>query len=155
MPDGFIELEVLFRGHRFRPDFTKALQILRVLTIDNDRGVSRGFVDDVRRGRVFDVMDLAHIARDHQNLVGLKFHEGGRGNKSIHRHRAPFDFREDIVHFFDARDALERNASVEQTLEVDFVCVFPQEKGVLPHDKSPHGMIDRRVIVVALVDRKL
>jgi hypothetical protein len=40
-------------------------------------------------------------------------------------------------------------------LEINFVRVLPQEKNVLPHDESPHGVVDRRVIVVALIDREL
>jgi hypothetical protein len=35
------------------------------------------------------------------------------------------------------------------------MCVFPQEKSVLPHDKSPDRMIDRGVIIVTLIDREL
>ena len=100
-------------------------------------------------------MDLPHVARDDQNLVGLKFHERRRRNKSIDRDRAPADLAEDVVHFFDARDALERNAGVEQPLEIDFVGVFLQEKNVLPHDEAPDGVIDRSVIVVTLIDGEL
>ena len=59
--------------------------------IDDDRRVSGGFVHDVGRGGVFDVMDLAHVARDHQDLVGLEFHECRRRNKSVDRDRAPAD----------------------------------------------------------------
>ncbi len=62
---------------------------------------------------------------------------------------------EDVVHFLDARDALEGNAGVEQALKINFVRVFLQEKNVLAHDESPDRVIDRRVIVVALIDREL
>ena len=113
------------------------------------------FVHDVRRGRVFDVMDLPHVARDHQDLVSLKFHKRRRRNKSVHRHGAPVDLCQNVVHLLNARDSLERDAGVEQTLEVNFVCVLAQEKSVLTHDESPHGMIDRRVIVVTLIDGEL
>ena len=64
-------------------------------------------------------------------------------------------FAEDVVHLLDARDAFERNAGVEQTLEINFVRVFLQEKNVLPHDEAPDRVIDRRVIVVALIDCEL
>ena len=66
-----------------------------------------GLVHNVRRWRVFDVMDLAHVARDNQHLVSLKFHERRRRNKPVHRHRAPANLREDIVHLLNARDALK------------------------------------------------
>jgi len=46
-------------------------------------------------------------------------------------------------------------AGVEQPLEVNFVRVLAQEKSVLTHDESPHGVIDRRVIVVTLIDGEL
>src|SRR5437762_2680583 len=82
-----------------------------------------GFVHDVGRRRVFDVMDLAHVARDHQNLVSLKFHERGRRNKAIHGHRAPADLAENVVHLLDARNALKRDPSIEQSLEINFVTV--------------------------------
>src|SRR5437763_8144100 len=91
---------------------------------------------DIGRGRVFDVMDLTHVARDHENFVSLKFHERGRRNKSVHCHRAPTDPAEDIVHLFDPRNTLERNAGVEQPLKIDFVGVFLQEKNVLAHDET-------------------
>ncbi len=113
------------------------------------------FVHDVRRRRVFDVMDLPHVARDHQDLVSLKFHERRRRNKSVHRYRAPVDLGKDVVHFLNARDALKRDAGVEEPLEVNFVRILAQEKSVLTHDESPHGMIDRRVIVVTLIDGEL
>ena len=66
--------------------------------IDDDRRVAGGFVHDVGRGRVFDVVDLTHVAGDHQHLVGLEFHESRRRNKSVHRDRAPADLAEDVVH---------------------------------------------------------
>ncbi len=112
-------------------------------------------MDDVRRGRVFDVMDLAHIAGDHQDLVGLKFHESGRWYESVNRHRAPADPAENIVHFLDPRNTLERDAGIEQPLKVDLVSVLAQKKNVLPHNESPHRVVDRRIVIVALVDREL
>src|SRR5438270_5866659 len=112
-------------------------------------------MDDVGRRRVFDVMDLAHVTCDHQDPVSLEFHERGWRNETIYRDRAPADLAEDIVHLLDARDPLERNACLEEALEVNFVGVFLQEKHVLPHDKAPDGMIDRGVVIVTLVDREL
>ncbi len=153
--DRFVEFEIFLRLHRFRAHFAEALEVIGILAIDNDRRVARGFVHDVGRGRVFDVMDLAHVARDHEHLVGLEFHERRRRNESVHRHRAPADPAEDVVHLADARNALERDAGVEQALEVNLVRVFLQEKRVLPHDETPDRVIDRRVIVVALIDREL
>ncbi len=86
--------------------------------------MSRRFVHNVGRGCVFDVMDLSHIARDDQYLVGLKFHECRRRNESIDGDRAPSDLRENVVHLLDAWNALEGDASIEKALEVDFVGVF-------------------------------
>jgi hypothetical protein len=117
--------------------------------------VARSLVDDIRCGRVFDVMNLPHVARDHQHLVRLKFHERRRWNETIHGDGAPIDFRQDVVHLLNARDALERNPGVEQPLEINFVRIFLQEKNVLAHDESPDCVIDRRVIVVTLIDCEL
>ena len=155
MPDRFVKLEVFLRRHRLRADFTKALQIIRILTVDNDRRVPRRFVDDIRCRRVFDVIDLAHVARDHQDAIRLELHERRRWNEPIHRDAAPADLAKDFVHFLDPRNPIERNSGVEQSLEIKFVGVFAQEKNVLPHDEAPDGVIDRRVFVVALVDREL
>ena len=55
----------------------------------------------------------------------------------------------------DARNALEGDAGIEQSLEINFVRVFLQEKNVLPHDEAPDRVIDRSVFVVALIDREL
>ena len=139
----------------FAPIFAEALEVIRVFAIDNDRRVTGGFVHDVGRGRVFDVMDLPHVAGDHQNFVGLEFHERRRRNESVHRDRAPADLAEDIVHLFDARDAIEGDAGFEQALEINFVGILLQEKHVLAHDEAPDRVIDRCVIVVALIDREL
>ena len=155
MPNRLIQLEIFFRRHRFRADFSKALQIFRVFAIDNDRRVPGGLVNNVRRRRVFDVMDLAHVARDHQHLVGLEFHERRRRNKAVHGHRAPANLRQNIVHLLNARDAIKRDAGIEEPLEINFVRVLFQEKNVLAHDKSPDCVIDRSVIVVALIDCEL
>src|SRR6202035_1670109 len=102
-----------------------------------------------------DVVDLPHVAGDHQNLVSLKFHKRGRRDEPVYCDRAPANLAEDIVHFLDPWNALERDSGIEQTLEINFVGVLAEEKSVLPHDKTPDGMIDRRVIVVTLVDREL
>ena len=69
-------------------------------------------------------MDLPHVARDDEDLVSLEFHERRRRNKSIHRHRTPFDLCENVIHLLDARDAFERNAGIEQPLEINFVRVL-------------------------------
>src|SRR4029450_13662006 len=100
-------------------------------------------------------MDLAHVARDHQYLVSLEFHERGGWNKPVHGHSAPANLREDVVHLLNARDPLKGNAGVEQSFEIDFVCVLLQKKNVLAHDESPDCVVDGRVIVVALVDCEL
>ena len=142
MPDRFVELKVFSRLHCLRADLAKALQVIRILPIDNDRRVPGRFVDDVGRGRVFDVMDLAHVARDDQDLVSLKFHERRRRNETVHRHRAPLDLAQDVVHLLDARNALERNPGIEQALEINFMSVLLQKKSVLPHDETPDRMID-------------
>ena len=110
---------------------------------------------NVGRGRIFDMMDLAHVARDHQNLVGLEFHERGWRNKAVHRHRAPIDSAENIIHLLDPRNALEGNAGVEQSLKINFVSVFLQEKNILAHDEPPDRVIDRSVFFVTLIDREL
>ena len=100
-------------------------------------------------------MDLAHIARDHQDFVGLEFHECRRRNEAVHSHRPPIDSSEDVIHFLDPRDALERDAGIEQALEIDFVSVFLQEKNILAHDEPPDRVIDRSIFFVTLIDREL
>jgi len=155
MPDGFVELKILTGLHRSRSHFAEALEIPGIFGIDYDGRMPSRFVDNVRRRRVFNVMDLAHVACDHEYLVSLKLHERGRRNETVHRHRAPADLAQDLIHFFDARNALEGNAGIEQSLEINFMRVFLQEKNILAHDKSPDGMIDRSVFVVALIDREL
>ena len=112
-------------------------------------------VHDVGRGRVLDMMDLPHVTRDHQDLVGLKFHERCRWNKTVDGNCAPLDLRKNIVHLLNARDAFKRDAGVEETLEINFVRVFFQEKDVLTHDEPPDRVIYRRVIVVTLIDSEL
>jgi hypothetical protein len=79
----------------------------------------------------------------------------GRRNKSVHCHRAPIDRPENLVHLFDPRNPLERNAGIEQPLKIDFVGVFLQEKNVLAHDETPDRVIDWGVFFVALVDCEL
>src|SRR5437764_6775872 len=155
MSDRLIELEIPSRLYRFRAYLAEVLQIIRVLPVDNNWRVPSRLVHDIGGGRVFDVMDLTHVARDYENFVSLKFHERGRRNKSVHRHRAPIDPAEDVVHLFDPWNAFKRNAGIEQSLEIDFVGVLFQEKNVLAHDKTPDRVIDRRIFFVALVDRKL
>ena len=65
------------------------------------------------------------------------------------------DLCQNIVHLLNARDSLERDAGVEQTLEINFVRVLRAEKNVLAHDEPPDRVIDRRVIVVTLIDCEL
>src|SRR4029077_13087234 len=100
-------------------------------------------------------MDLPHVARDYQYFVGLELHERRRRNETVHRYRAPLDLGQNVVHFFDTRNAFKRDARVEETLEINFMRVFFQEKDVLAHDESPYRVIDRCVIVVPLIDREL
>ena len=100
-------------------------------------------------------MDLAHIARDHQNLVGLEFHERRRRNEAIHRHCPPVNSSQDVIHFLDPWNAFEGDSGIEQALEIDFVRVFLQKENILTHDESPDRVIDRRILVVALIDGEL
>src|SRR5207247_3632796 len=86
---------------------------------------------------------------------GLELPERGRPNKAVHGHRAPANLRQNIVHLLNARDAIKRDAGVEESLEINFVRVLFKEKNVLAHDKSPDRVIDRSVIVVALIDCEL
>ena len=69
MPDRFVKLEVFLGRHRLRADLAETLQVIGVFLVDNDRRMPRRFVHDVGRGRVLDVIDLAHVARDHQHAV--------------------------------------------------------------------------------------
>src|SRR5262245_10231559 len=101
------------------------------------------------------MMDLAHVARYDQYLVSLKFHERRRRNKAVHGNRAPANLRQNVVHLLNARDPLKGDAGVEETLEINFVCVLLQEKNILAHDESPDCVIDRSVIIVALIDCEL
>ena len=112
-------------------------------------------MDNVRRRRVFDVMDLPHVARDDQNFVGLEFHERRRRNKPVHRHSPPVNLGENVVHLLNARNALKGDACIEQALKINFVSVFFKEENILPHDEAPDGVIHGRVIIVALIDGEL
>ena len=85
----------------------QALPAMRYTRFESPNGVTGGFVDDVRRRRVFDVMDLAHVAGDHQDFVSLKFPERRGWNESVHGNCAPLDLGENIVHLLNARDSLE------------------------------------------------
>src|SRR4029078_6399346 len=155
MPDRLVKFEIPARLHCFRTHFTETLQVVRVLAIDNNRRVSGCLVHDIGRGCVFDVMDLTHVARDHENFVSLKFHERSRRNKSVYCHRAPIDRPENLVHLFDPRNALEGTAGIEEPLKIDFVCVFLQKENVLAHDETPDRVIDRGVLFVTLIDCEL
>ena len=155
MPDRFVELEVLLRRHRLGAHFAETLEIVGIFAIDNDWCVPGRLVYDVWRGRVFNVMHLPHVARDHEHLVGLEFHEGRWRNEAVNRDRPPANPAEDLVHFTDPRNALEGDPGIEQPLEINLVGILLQEKYVLPHDEAPNRVIDRRVIVVALIDREL
>src|SRR5678815_988655 len=97
----------------FGADFTKTLQIVGVFTINDNRRVPGRFMDDIWRGSVFDVMDLPHVAGDHEYLVSLKFHESGWRDEAIYGDAAPIDFPQDIVHFLDAWNPLKRYAGIK------------------------------------------
>src|ERR1700730_3035356 len=101
------------------------------------------------------MMDLAHVAGNHQHLVSLKFHERRWGNKSIHRYRAPADLRQNVVHLLDTRNSVKGDAGVEKHLEINFVRVLAQEKHDLAHIESQDRMIYECVIAVSLIDREL
>jgi hypothetical protein len=53
------------------------------------RRMARGFVQDVRRRRVQEVLDAAHIEGDHQHPQGLELHEDRRGDEAVDHHGAP------------------------------------------------------------------
>ena len=81
---------------------------------------------------------------------------GNRGkNEPVDCYRPPVDSSEDVIHFLDPRNSFERDPGIEQALKIDFVRVFLQEENVLAHDEPPDRVIDRRILVVALIDREL
>src|SRR6184192_366279 len=63
---------------------------------------------------------------------------------------APIDSAENIIHLLDPRNALKGNAGVEQSLKINFVSVFLQEKNILAHDEPPDRVIDRSIFFVTL-----
>ena len=85
----------------------------------------------------------------------MEFHECRRRNEAIYRHRPPIDSSEDVIHFLDPRNSFERDPGIEQALEIDFVRVFLEEENILAHDEPPDRVIDRRILVVALINREL
>jgi hypothetical protein len=85
----------------------------------------------------------------------LEFHEGRWRNEAVNRHRPPANLAEDLVHFANPWNALKGDPGIEQSLEINLVGILLQEKCVLPHDEAPNRVIDRSVIVVALIDREL
>ena len=88
-------------------------------------------------------------------LVGLEFHESRWRNEAVNRHRPPANLAEDLIHFTDPRNALKGDPGIEQSLEINLVGILLQEKHILPHDETPDRVIDRGIIVVALIDREL
>src|SRR5205807_8821911 len=75
--------------------------------------------------------------------------------ESVYRDCAPFDLAQNVIHLLDPRNALEGDAGIEQALKINFVGVLAEKENVLPHDESPERVIDRRVIVVTLIDCEL
>ena len=84
-------------------------------------------VDDVRRGRVLDVLDLPHVRRDDQHAVRLELHERRGRDEAVDRRRAPADPAEDRVHLLDARDPLEADTGSRKPVQVRLVRVLAVE----------------------------
>jgi hypothetical protein len=97
------------------------------------------------------MVNLSDICGDHQNAMSLKFHEGSGRNKAVDRHGRPSDFAENLIHSLYTGNRLNIDTGLPETFNIGSVRVVLKEMIVLPHNKTPNRMIDRRVRIVPLI----
>ena len=141
----FVQLVVVLAGDGAQAHLAETLEELGVVHIDQERGVSRRLVEDIRGRRVEQVFDAAHIQGDHQHLEGLELHKDGRGNKAIHDYRPPAQGGQASVHFIDGRNVVQGNPGAPQSLAVDRVGRVGEAARQRAHHKTPERVIPGRV----------
>ena len=142
----FVQLVIVLAGDGAQPYLAETLQKLGIVHIDQERGVSRRLVEDIRRRCVEQVFDAAHIQGDHQHLKGLELHKDRRGNKAIHEHRSPAQRGQAGVHFVDGGNMVQGDPGAPQSLAVDRVCGVGKAARECAHHKAPERVIPGRVL---------
>ena len=152
--DRVVHVGIVRGGERAHAAFTDAPQERGVFGVRKDRRVARGFVDHVGRGRVRQVLDRTHLGRDRQDAERLKLLERARRNEPVDAHRAPAEPAQARVHLGDARDALDAHAGVLEPARICRMRGVAQAVVHLQEYEAPHGLIDRRVRIVVLLDHE-
>src|ERR1700748_2651708 len=98
MADSLIQFKILCREHGLRPYRAEVAEVLMIVVIGNNGRMPGRFMYDIRRGRVFNVVQLADIRGDNQYAISLVLHKCGRRYKAVNRYRAPTDLAEGIIH---------------------------------------------------------
>ena len=141
LPYRFIDRLVLFIGDRFHTDLAEALQKFGVINIDNERSMAGGLVHDIWRRRVVDVINTAHIQRNHQYFKCLEFHEYCRRNKPVNHHRAPAKPGKAGIHFVNGGDVLQRYSRSCQPLQINRVGGVLQVSTEMLQQKAPNSLV--------------
>ena len=150
-PNRLVERNIVPVVHRLDADLAKALQVIGVLLIGNDWRVPGGFVNDVRRRGVENMVDGSHVQSDGENAILLQLHKRLGRNEAVHYHRPPAEIPKAGVHFVDGRDALDGNTGARQTFEVNGMRRMPELRNQLTHGVAPHGLITRRVALPVIL----
>ena len=150
--DGFVQFLVAVRVNGTGADGSQSTQVSVIGHVADDRGVSGRFMDDIRCGCVFDVIELTDIRCDHQHPEGLVFHEGGGRNEAIHGDGAPSDCCQCIIDLLHRRNPFDGETGLFQSGDVWIVSRILEVAVILPHHVTPDGMVDGRVAVVWLGD---
>ena len=87
------------------------------------------------------MLQLADVAGNDQDFVGLKFHERIRRYKSVHGYSGPTNFLQDTVHPVHGRDLVYGNTGLLQPINIAFmgylakiVHIFPASRSATPLD---------------------
>jgi fumarylacetoacetate (FAA) hydrolase len=153
--DGAVDAIVLGEGKRLFPELADATQVRGEDRIRQDGRVPGGLVDDVRRGRVDEMLRCPHIGRNRQDAARLEVLKRPRRDESIHAHGAPPEARELLVHLGDTGNSLHRDSRRREPVPVGLVGGLDETRAHLQEHEPPHRLIDRGIRVVILFDDEL
>ena len=107
-------------------------------------------VDDVRGGRVADVLVSPDVAGDGEDPARLQLGEHRRRDEPAHAHRRPPQPGELLVHLVEVRDLLGSDAGRGEAAQVGLVRPGGEVGDEPGEDVAPDRLVTRRVGAVVL-----
>ncbi len=154
MSDRFKQFMVFARRDCLCSDLTEPAQVFGIFRICNDRGMTCGFVYDIRCRSIGDVFYGSDIGCNDKGVISLKFHKGIWWNKSVNGYRCPSNFCQNLIHVFQPGYFINQNTCFLEALKIGRMCNSLEIYNIFTHHITPDSVILGSIFIIMLLHNK-